>query len=81
MLGEAFFPKEADGCTMHLQQRTIAAMPRNPAVILLKSVSSKPTKLRVGVTTDKPSTAGEVEGHLEIATSAAGPCQADPQWE
>lgn len=59
----------------HLQ-RTAPAISRNPAMILIESVSTKLKKLRVGVATDKQE---EVEGHLETARRAAGPCQADLQ--
>lgn len=45
-------------------------------MILIESVSTKLKKLRVGVATDKQE---EVEGHLETARRAAGPCQADLQ--
>lgn len=59
----------------HLE-RTAEAMPRNPAMICLQSISTKPKKLRVGIVTEKQE---EVERHLEIATRAAGQCQADLQ--
>lgn len=60
---------------MH-QQRRAAAMARHLTMTFLKSVSTKPKKSRVGVIIDKPSPAGGIEGHLEIAMGAAGPCRA-----